>query len=188
MQCELVDSMKRKIEDLKSQMNEISEEIQENEGLGTKVTLLVEGKTTSSEFAKYQRFTGELNKIVLLLLSLTQRMHRYEKTLSELDMSEEADRQQRDILQEKIEYVKNQYEEACKIKEVNDKRGEVVSKFLESYLDEEEFADFQYYIDMKTQLALMHAEIRDKVKMGEERLNTLTTTEIDWSATSLSSY
>ena len=91
------------------------------------------------------------------------------------------------MLLEKIDKVKMQYEEACKIKEVNDKRGEVVSRFLENYLDEEEFADFQYYIDMKTQLALMHAEIRDKVKMGEERLNTLTNTEIDWSILSLGS-
>lgn len=79
-----------------------------------------------------------------------------------------------------------QHEEACKIKEVNDKRGEVVSKILENCLEEEEFADFQYYIDMKTQLALMHAEIRDKVKMGEERLNTLHSTKIDWSILSLS--
>ena len=91
-----------------------------------------------------------------------------------------------DVLLEKIDKVKMQYEEACKIKEVNDKRGEVVSKFLENYLPEEEFADFQYYIDMKTQLALMHAEIRDKVKMGEERLNALTNAEIDWSILSFS--
>ena len=91
-----------------------------------------------------------------------------------------------DILQEKIEKVAMQHEEACKIKEVNDKRGEVVSKILENCLEEEEFADFQYYIDMKTQLALMHAEIRDKVKMGEERLNTLHSTKIDWSILSLS--
>ena len=90
-----------------------------------------------------------------------------------------------DILLSKIDKVTLQHEEACKIKEVNDKRGEVVSKILENCLEEEEFADFQYYIDMKTQLALMHAEIRDKVKMGEERLNTLTSTKIDWSIFSL---
>lgn len=90
-----------------------------------------------------------------------------------------------DVLLGKIEKVTMQHEEACKIKEVNDKRGEVVSKILENCLQEEEYADFQYYIDMKTQLALMHAEIRDKVKMGEERLNTLTSTKIDWSILSL---
>lgn len=87
--------MRKKIQDLRTQMNEISDEIAENEKLGEKVTALVEEKATPSEFSKYQRFTGELNKIVLLLLSLTQRMHRYENTLQELDMSEEADRQQR---------------------------------------------------------------------------------------------
>lgn len=90
-----------------------------------------------------------------------------------------------DILLDKIDKVTLQHEEACKIKEVNDKRGEVVSKILENCLEEEEYADFQYYIDMKTQLALMHAEIRDKVKMGEERLNTLNSTKIDWSILSL---
>ena len=90
-----------------------------------------------------------------------------------------------DILQEKIEKVAMQHEEACKIKEVNDKRGEVVSKILENCLEEEDYADFKYYIDMKTQLALMHAEIRDKVKMGEEKLNTLHSTKIDWSILSL---
>ncbi|XP_031554955.1 protein Shroom3-like isoform X2 [Actinia tenebrosa] len=185
---QLIESMRKKIEDLKTQMNEISDEIEENEKLGEKVATQLEGKTTPSELSKYQRFTGELNKIVLLLLSLTQRMHRYENTLQELDMSEEADRQQRDILLDKIEHVKAQYQEACKIKEVNDKRGEVVSKFLENYLNEDEFADFQYYIDMKTQLALMHAEIKDKVKMGEERLNALTTTSIDWNTLSLCNY
>ena len=93
-----------------------------------------------------------------------------------------------DVLLDKIDHVKSQYEEACKIKEVNDKRGQVVSGFLENYFDEDEFADFQYYIDMKTQLALMHAEIKDKVKMGEERLNTLTSTAIDWNTTSFCNY
>lgn len=181
----LVDSMKQKIADLRSQMDEIKDEIDGNEELGVKVSKIVEKKASPVELAKYQLFTGELNKIIGLLLSLTQRMHRYEMMLNDLDMSEEADRQQRDILLSKIDKVTLQHEEACKIKEVNDKRGEAVSKILENCLEENEFADFQYYIDMKTQLALMHAEIRDKVKMGEERLNTLTSTKIDWSIFSL---
>lgn len=181
----LVESMKQKIADLRSQMDEIKEEIDGNEEIGLKVSKIVEKKASPTELSKYQLFTGELNKIIGLLLSLTQRMHRYEMMLNDLDMSEEADRQQKDILLSKIDKVTLQHEEACKIKEVNDKRGEAVSKILENCLEENEFADFQYYIDMKTQLALMHAEIRDKVKMGEERLNTLTSTKIDWSIFSL---
>lgn len=183
--ADLVESMKQKIVDLRSQMDEIKDEIDGNEELGQRVTKVVEGKTSATQFSKYQLFTGELNKIIGLLLILTQRMHRYEMMLHDLDMSEEADRQQRDVLLDKIDKVTLQHEEACKIKEVNDKRGEVVSRILENCLEEEEYADFQYYIDMKTQLALMHAEIRDKVKMGEERLSTLNSTKIDWSILSL---
>ena len=90
-----MESMKQKIVDLRSQMDEIKDEIDGNEELGQRVTKVVEGKTSDSEFSKYQRFTGELNKIIGLLLILTQRMHRYEMMLHDLDMSEEADRQQR---------------------------------------------------------------------------------------------
>ena len=76
-------------------MDEIKDEIDGNEELGQKVTRVVEQKASEAEFSKYQRFTGELNKIIGLLLILTQRMHRYEMMLNDLDMSEEADRQQR---------------------------------------------------------------------------------------------
>ena len=90
-----MESMKQKIIDLQSQMNEIKDEIDSNEDLGRKVTKVVERKASAAEFSKYQLFTGELNKIIGLLLILTQRMHRYEMMLNDLDMSEEADRQQR---------------------------------------------------------------------------------------------
>ena len=87
--------MKQKIVDLRSQMDEIKDEINGNEELGEKVTKVVEKKASPAEFSKYQLFTGELNKIIGLLLILTQRMHRYEMMLNDLDMSEEADRQQK---------------------------------------------------------------------------------------------
>lgn len=77
--------------------------------------------------------------------------------------------------------MKEQHEEACHLRDVNDKRGETVSLFLEKYCTEEEFADFQYYVDMKSQLALMQSEIREKVKLGEERLKALELTNSEWS-------
>lgn len=86
----------------------------------------------------------------------------------------------------RIERVRQQYEEACRIKEINDKRGEAVSKIVEDYCSDEEFADFQHFVDMKTQLALTHAEIRDKIKLGEEKLNALTSAHIDWTTLDLS--
>ncbi len=91
-----------------------------------------------------------------------------------------------DVLLKRIDRVKQQYEEACRIKEINDKRGETVSKIVEDYCSDEEFADFQHFVDMKTQLALTQAEIRDKIKLGEEKLNALTSAHIDWTTLDLS--
>ena len=85
-----------------------------------------------------------------------------------------------DSLQQKIEKLKSQHEEACYLRDVNDKRGDNVAAFLEKYCSEEEFADFQYYVDMKSQLALMQSEIREKVKLGEERLKALEQTGNEW--------
>ena len=86
----------------------------------------------------------------------------------------------------RIERVKQQYEEACRIKEINDKRGETVAKIVEDYCSDEDFADFQHFVDMKTQLALTQAEIRDKIKLGEEKLKALTSAQIDWTTLDLS--
>ena len=85
-----------------------------------------------------------------------------------------------DTLIAKIEKLRSQHEEACYLRDVNDRRGENVATFLYKYCTEEEFADFQYYVDMKSQLALMQSEIREKVKLGEERLKALETAGLDW--------
>lgn len=162
----LIESMREKINELREQEQEISEEIKINEELGKKVLGMVETKATQSEFSKYELFIGELNKIVALLLSLTQRLHRYEMMLQDLDMSNESDKLKKDGLISKIDKLKSQHEEACYLRDVNDKRGDNVAIFLEKYCTEEEFADFQYYVDMKSQLALMQSEIREKVKLG----------------------
>ncbi len=87
--------MQKKIEELKCQEKEIGDEIKVNEDLGKKVKHMVETKAMQSEFSKYELFIGELNKIVALLLSLTQRLHRYEQMLQDLDMSEEEDKEKR---------------------------------------------------------------------------------------------
>ena len=91
-QSKLIDSMREKINELRDQEQEIAEEIKMNEELGKKVLGMVESKATQSEFSKYELFIGELNKIVALLLSLTQRLHRYEMMLQDLDMTNESDK------------------------------------------------------------------------------------------------
>ena len=95
LQASLIESIQKKIDELKLQEQEIGEEIKLNEDLGKKVRGLVERKANQTEFSKYELFIGELNKIVALLLSLTQRLHRYEQMLQDLDMSEEEDKLKR---------------------------------------------------------------------------------------------
>lgn len=169
----LIQSMRDKIHELSRQENDITEEIKTNEDLGKKVGLMVESKVNQSEYAKFELFIGELNKIITLLLSLTQRLHRFEVQLQNLDMCDEQDRARKEQLTEKIDKLKEQHEEACYLRDVNVKRGDNVAIMLSKYLSDEEFADFQYYVDMKSQLALMQSEISEKVKLGRERLNDL---------------
>ncbi|XP_028397537.1 protein Shroom3-like isoform X2 [Dendronephthya gigantea] len=182
----LISSMKKKVELLQEQESEIQEEMKQNDNLGKQVAEEVKSSTSGTEYSKFELFVGELNNIIGLLLSLTQRMHRYEILLQDIDLADENGRDKRDVLLQRIDGVKEQYEEACRLKEVNDKRGETVSKIVEDYCSDEKFADFQHFVDMKTQLALTRAEIRDKIKLGEEKLNALTSAHIDWSTLDLS--
>ncbi|XP_065669190.1 uncharacterized protein LOC100204578 isoform X1 [Hydra vulgaris] len=176
----LIESMREKINELRLQEQEITDEIRVNDNLGKMVLNMVESKATQSEFSKFELFIGELNKIVALLLSLTQRLHRYELMLQELDMSNEEDKLKKEGLISKIAKLQSQLEEACYLKDVNNKRGDNVALFLEKYCTDDEISDYQYYIDMKSQLALMQSEIREKVKLGEERLSALERTGSEW--------
>jgi len=178
--AKLVESMREKINELREQEAEIADEIRVNEDLGKKVQTMVQIKATQVEFGKFELFIGELNKVVALLLSLTQRLHRYELQLQDLDMTNEEDQVKKESLVTRIDKLKSQHEEACYLRDVNDKRGDVVAVFLENYCTEEEFADFQYYVDMKSQLALMQSQIREKVKLGDARLKALELTNSEW--------
>lgn len=91
----LVSSMKKKVELLKEQESEINDEMKQNDDLGKRVAQDVKEKTSGTEFSKFELFVGELNNIIGLLLSLTQRMHRYEVMLQDIDLAEENGRDKR---------------------------------------------------------------------------------------------
>lgn len=66
-----------------------------------------------------------------------------------------------------------QLDEAKILKRNIDKRSVNVSAILAKYLDDNEFADYQHFITMKTKLLMDGREIQDKVKLGEEQLAAL---------------
>lgn len=87
--------MKNKVELLKEQESEISEEMKQNDELGKRVASDVKAKITATAISKFELFVSELNNIIGLLLSLTQRMHRYEVMLQDIDLAEDNGREKR---------------------------------------------------------------------------------------------
>lgn len=69
--------------------------------------------------------------------------------------------------------MKEQLEEAKKLKESIDRRSISVSNILYKYLSSEEYSDFDHFINMKAKLIMDTREIADKIKLGEEQLIAL---------------
>lgn len=66
-----------------------------------------------------------------------------------------------------------QLEEAKHIKEDIDRRGATLSKILERSLTIEEYADYDYFINMKAKLLVDSTEIANKILLGKEQLSAL---------------
>ena len=72
----------------------------------------------------------------------------------------------RDQIQEK-------HEDAKSLKEGIDRRSKQVAVYLKKYLTNDEYADSEYFIKMKSKLTMESQEIEDKIKLGEEQLKEL---------------
>lgn len=77
------------------------------------------------------------------------------------------------MLETKRDKLVEQLEEAKKLKESIDKRSVSVSSMLYKYLNTEEYADYDHFINMKAKLIMDTKEIADKIKLGEEQLAAL---------------
>ncbi|KAI8508529.1 Apx/Shroom domain ASD2 [Branchiostoma belcheri] len=168
---ELIDSISKKLENLRKAEDLIREEIELNNELGQQVTEWAKDKTKSNEFDKYQRFVDELDKITNLLLSLSGRLARAQNALQNIE--EGTDPAEKRELQDKRDRLSDQYDDAKKLKENIDNRKDAVSKILSEYFNEEQFADFEHFIKMKSQLIMESRELDDKIKLGEEQLRCL---------------
>ncbi|XP_035682861.1 protein Shroom3-like isoform X2 [Branchiostoma floridae] len=168
---ELIDSISKKLENLRKAEDLIREEIDLNNELGQQVTEWAKEMTKSNEFDKYQRFVDELDKITNLLLSLSGRLARAQNALQNIE--EGTDPAEKRELQDKRDRLSDQYDDAKKLKENIDNRKDAVSKILTEYFNEEQFADFEHFIKMKSQLIMESRELDDKIKLGEEQLRCL---------------
>ena len=85
-------------------------------------------------------------------------------------------------MESKRDKLREQLEEAKKLKENIDRRSVYVSNILYKYFNAEEYADYDHFINMKAKLIMDSREIADKIKLGEEQLAALkeTLSASDW--------
>ncbi|XP_053313383.1 protein Shroom2 [Spea bombifrons] len=169
---ELIDSISRKLQVLREAKETLLEDIQCNNALGEEVEVIVKEVCKPNEFDKFRMFIGDLEKIVNLLLSLSGRLARVENALNNLD--EAASPEERRTLVEKRKLLTRQHEDAKELKENLDRRERTVFDILANYLNEENLADYEHFVKMKSALILEQRELEDKIKLGEEQLKCLT--------------
>ncbi|XP_068126000.1 protein Shroom2 isoform X2 [Hyperolius riggenbachi] len=169
---ELIDSISRKLQVLRDARETLLEDIQCNNALGEEVEVIVKEVCKPNEFDKFRMFIGDLEKIVNLLLSLSGRLARVENALNNLD--DTASAEERRTLVEKRKLLTRQHEDAKELKENLDRRERTVYDILANYLNEENLADYEHFVKMKSALILEQRELEDKIKLGEEQLKCLT--------------
>lgn len=168
---ELVASIGRKLEILRAEREAIKEEMRLNQELGTEVTSKVEARARLAEAEKYKLHVEEIDKITSLLLGLSGRLARAENAL--IMLVDDADPEEKRILESKRDKLSEQLEEAKRLKENIDRRAIQVSKVLNQYLTEDQYADYDHFIKMKAKLIMDAREIDDKIKLGEEQQQAL---------------
>lgn len=168
---ELIDSISRKLQVLREARESLLEDIQANNALGDEVEAIVKDVCKPNEFDKFRMFIGDLDKVVNLLLSLSGRLARVENALNNLDDNPSpGDRQS---LLEKQRVLIQQHEDAKELKENLDRRERVVFDILATYLSEENLADYEHFVKMKSALIIEQRELEDKIHLGEEQLKCL---------------
>ncbi|KFP63569.1 Protein Shroom2, partial [Cariama cristata] len=169
---ELIDSISRKLQVLREARETLLEDIQANNILGEEVEVIVKDVCKPNEFDKFKMFIGDLDKVVNLLLSLSGRLARVENALNNLD--ESTSPEERRTLVEKQKLLTQQHEDAKELKENLDRRERIVFDILANYLSEENLADYEHFVKMKSALIIEQRELEDKIKLGEEQLKCLT--------------
>jgi protein Shroom len=169
---ELVSRLEQKLDILRKEKRALEEEVKDNVDLGKQIQKIVEEKCQNEqERNKYRLYVDELDKVMYLLLKLSGRLARAENAVRSLP--DDASEKERAILTAKRDELSGKHEDAKQLKEGIDRRSHLVASYLRKYLSEEEFGDYEYFIQMKSKLNMDSQEIEDKIKLGEEQLLAL---------------
>lgn len=176
---------------LSNEQTQLTEESAANDILGEEVLQKVTQKVKPSEASRYRSYVDDVGYITKLLLSLSGRLAKTHNSL--MNMEDSNVEKVREVffsflkfiskanisnslqkpLETKRDRLLSQLDEAKNLKENIDKRGVNVAKLLEKSMTLDEYADYDYFIQMKAKLLVDSAEIGNKIKLGEEQLSAL---------------
>uniref|UniRef100_A0A182PCM0 ASD2 domain-containing protein n=1 Tax=Anopheles epiroticus TaxID=199890 RepID=A0A182PCM0_9DIPT len=166
---ELVQRLGKKLLVLTNEQTNIAEESNANDLLGNDVALKVTQKVRPSDASRFRSYVDDVGYITMLLLSLSGRLARTDNALHMID----GNHPDKKILEAKRDRLLEQLDEAKQLKDDIDQRGATIARILEQALTIEEYADYDYFINMKAKLIVDSREIADKIKLGEEQLAAL---------------
>ena len=153
-------TVQRQLETIKQQKEILIKDIVHNEELGMSLTRKLEEVMSPKEREKYYTFLEELEKVVLLVLSIKVRLQKAEEELScgnLTDWEKESHRYKRDKL------VK-QFTEAGDLKSMSDRRMKNVESIIQKHLTPEDLETFRTYIDRKEELLTAQRACEDSEK------------------------
>ncbi|CAM6031348.1 unnamed protein product, partial [Sphagnum compactum] len=166
---ELVERLTKKLKVLSDEQLTLSEESVANQILGEEVMQKITQKVKPTEASRYKSYVDDVGHITKLLLSLSNRLATTHNMLQNIEQPDPD----KIFLESKRDHLSAQLDEAKQLKENIDCRGTTISKILEKVLTIEEYADYDYFINMKAKLLIDSAEIANKIKLGEEQLSAL---------------
>jgi len=159
-QSSTVSGVQRQLETIKHQKEMLIKDIVQNEELGRNVTHKLEEVMSAREKDKYNTFLEELEKVVLLLLSINVRLQKAEEELScgnLTDWEKESRRYKRDKLVKQLN-------EADDLKRMSDRRMKNVENIIVKHLTSDDLAAFKTYIEKKEELLTAQRACEDSEK------------------------
>merc|ERR1719357_473424 len=159
-QSSTVAGVQRQLETIKQQKEILIKDIVQNEELGLKLTRQLEEVMSPKEKEKYNTFLEELEKVVLLVLSIKVRLQKAEEELScgnLTDWEKESRRYKRDKLVKQLN-------EADDLKRMSDRRMKNVENIIVKHLTGDDLAAFKTYIEKKEELLTAQRACEDLEK------------------------
>jgi len=160
--CQSSSAVQRQLETIRQQKSDLIRQIMVNEEVGRGLAARLEAVTTVKEQEKYAVFLSELEKVVLLVFSVSGRLAKAEEEAEQgnlTDWEKESRRFRRDKLA-------SQLKEAQELRRMSDRRmgnvEEVIKRSLEGA--ETELELFRSYISKKEELVTAQRACEDLEK------------------------